>query len=124
MAYSALDILTAYIHCHGPIRAARVSSAQARGAAKRYSYWGAVRYQIRLTPHGPSSIATERASSDRRSKRLADRDCDELEDRENRIRVYTIGRLCEASANGILTQLDTSALILPCIPSLTGVGIL
>lgn len=85
-----------------PIKSARVSSAQARGAAKRYAYWGAVRYMIRLTPDGRVvNTACERASSDRRSERLADRDLEALCDREGRIEIHTIGALSESAARRV-----------------------
>lgn len=96
----------------GSIRSARVSSAQARGAAKGYAYWGAVRYVIRLDRNGhPVNVARERASSDRRSYRLAERDCAEMCDRESRIECYRIGKLSWADADAILRQLDIPAMI-------------
>ncbi len=76
----------------GPLRSARVSSAQAKGAAKKYAYWGAVRYSVRLTRSGAlSHTARERASSDRRSERLAGLDCDALEKSEDRICLGQVG---------------------------------
>lgn len=98
-------ILTAYLLEHGDIKAVRVSSAQARGAAKAYSYWGAVRYVVTLTRDGvPSMQAQERASSDRRSTAGAERDADDLADREDRIRIYGIGRTSAREAEAILAQ--------------------
>ncbi len=68
-----------------PIQCVRVSSAQARGLAKQYSYWGAVRYEIRRNKKGQLTFtAQERASSDRRSRRLAEKDAEEIADKENR----------------------------------------
>lgn len=89
--------LADHIRMHGPIATARVSSAQARGAAKQYSYWGAVRYEVRLGADGaPTNRPLERASSDRRSERLAERDCDELCESEGRIQLQRIGRVRDA----------------------------
>lgn len=116
MAYAHLimsltSLLAHHIRTHGPIKTARVSSAQARGRAKRYSYWGAVRYQVRLTADGqPANIACERAGSDRRSERLVERDCDELCEREGRIRVRHIGRLGEPQCRRVLEQIDDSSI--------------
>lgn len=91
-----LEILTKHIEANGPIKTARVSSAQ---SATKYSYWGAARYEIRITKAGHlSNVALERASSDRRSKRLAQQDCDALCEREGRIYWHGIGRLTERDA--------------------------
>lgn len=106
---SAIKTLVDVIRTHGPIPTVRVSSAQARGAAKRYAYWGAARYEIRLTRDGqPSNVALERASSDRRSLRLAEQDAAKLARRERRIVCQEIGRLSEAAAARVLR--DMSAL--------------
>lgn len=87
----------------GPLRVARVSSAQARGAAGRYPYWGAVRYAVRITRAGHlSSVALERASSDRRSIRLAEKDCDEMAAREGRC---PAGWLGQVSAHAIVAEM-------------------
>lgn len=79
--------LAAYISEHGPILCVRVSSAQARGKAARYPYWGAVRYRIivRQRDGKPSAVAEERASSDRRSQRLAESDAVDIALAESRI---------------------------------------
>src|SRR5690349_12917656 len=86
------------IFTDGPIPTVRVSSAQARGAAKGYAYYGAARYEIRLTKRDgyPANIAQERASSDRRSLRLAKDDADKIAEREGRICAQTIGQLDRA----------------------------
>lgn len=69
-----------------PVQCVRVSSAQASGAAKQYSYWGAVRYEIRLNKRGQLTFtAQQRASSDRRSYRLAVEDAKEIAGKENRL---------------------------------------
>lgn len=88
---AALELLRPYL----PIRTVRVSSAQAQGAAKQYSYWGATRYQIRATADGKAAanIARERASSDRRSERLASQDAEDIAAAEKRIVVQRIGRI-------------------------------
>ena len=67
------------------IPAARISSAQAKGSAKKYPYWGVVRYEIRVSKTGlPCLYAKERASSDRRSLRLAEKDLDAICEKEQR----------------------------------------
>lgn len=80
------DILVAWIRRYGPIPFVRVSSAQARGNAKNYAYWGAVRYELRLrkSDDEPVLVACERASSDRRSKRLAYEDARDIARDEGR----------------------------------------
>lgn len=91
-----LEILTQHIEANGPIKTARVSCAQ---CAAPYPYWGAVRYEIRITKAGHlSNVATDRASADRRSERLARADRRELCEREGRIRWDYIGRLSEPDA--------------------------
>ena len=96
-----------YLRTHGPIPAVRVSSAQARGAAKRYSYWGAVRYEIRLRKSDDEIIVTacERASSDRRSHRLAVADMMDIAERENRL-------ICPVSDESILTYIRSARRVL------------
>lgn len=77
--------LANWIHEHGPVRCVRVSSAQARGNAKNYPYWGAVRYSVRLTIGGSLTFAAEeRATSDRRSEDKADDDARYIADAEDR----------------------------------------
>lgn len=106
----ALDALAEIIRAAGPIRTARVSSAQARGAAKRYCYWDAVRYEIRLRADGrPSNIASERAASATRSEAKAERMLDALCEREDRIHLHSIGPLSESDAADILYRLRRAA---------------
>lgn len=106
MSTEATTILADIIRQHGPIPTIRVSSAQARGLAKLYRYWGATRYEIRLTRAGkPANIALQRASSDRRSLRLAEQDAEEIADREGRIECNTIGTLPETMAATIIAEL-------------------
>lgn len=103
---SALAIMADYLRLHEAIPTARVSYAQAKGNAKKYSYWGATRYEIRMTiGRYPSNMPNERASSDRRSEKLAQRDCDELCERENRLECHPIGRVSEATALSIMTAI-------------------
>lgn len=97
-----IDVLKA----RGPIKTARVSSAQARGAAKAYAYWGAVRYQLRLGKDGmPINVALERASSDRRSLRLAQEDLERMCEAEGRIEVNRIGHLSDMDADRVLLEI-------------------
>jgi len=60
-------------------RVLRVSSAQARGAAKRYSYYGVALYQLGLGKADglPVLRCESGARSDRRSRSLAEKDADE-----------------------------------------------
>lgn len=98
---SVEDAIKGAIRECGPLRAARVSSAQAKGAAKRYAYWGATRYVIGLAaPRGKSAcglvkVARERASSDRRSQRLAERDLEALCEREDRVDADLVAASCD-----------------------------
>jgi hypothetical protein len=74
-------------HAITEIPCVRVSSAQARGLAGRYPYWGAVRYVLRLRARDgrPTLYPQGRASSDRRSMRLAHIDAERIARREGRI---------------------------------------
>jgi hypothetical protein len=99
--FALLD-LAAELKRSGPIPTVRVSSAQ---ASCPYSYWGAVRYELRLGRDGqPHNVALGRASSDRRSYRLAEADAAAT----GRLRCDAIGRLTEAQAQAVLDVLDTS----------------
>jgi hypothetical protein len=103
---SALSILADHIRSFGPIKTVRVSSAQARGFAKRFNYWGAVRYEIRLGWHGqPTNVPLERARSRRRSLDLAFDDAAEIAEKEGRIYCERIGRLSEEDARDVLDKL-------------------
>jgi hypothetical protein len=56
----------------------RVSSAQAAGSAKKYSYWGCMHYRIKLDRWGrPISKPLGKASSDQRSRTLILKDAAE-----------------------------------------------
>ena len=105
---SATGILSRYIRVHGPIKTARVSTAQC-GSGCPWKYWGAVRYEIRLRRDGvPSHFALERASRDRRSVAGAERDCEAMCDHEDRIEMQCgQGRLSEADCRYILSHLAT-----------------
>lgn len=107
----ALDQLKRYIEKHGPIKTARVSSAQARGAAKKWSYWGVARYEMYINAKGDVvNRALERAGSDRRSTKLADDDLKTLCEREGRIYVYRIGTITEYDALRIMKKLVDDSL--------------
>lgn len=102
---AAIVKLTDILHKSRPIPAVRVSTARAKGRARNFSYWDAVRYEIRLDRHGrPTNVALERARSSRRSHRLALRDAAELASTERRVLCHTIGRLDEAAAEAVLRQ--------------------
>lgn len=83
----------------------RVSSAQAKGAAKKYSYWGVVAYEIVIGRKGlPVLRARGRAQSERRSWSLARRDAAE--------RAVSEGALLVVGGRGRLKGADLSAAIL------------
>lgn len=87
-------LLRAILAREKQIKTVRVSSAQARGIAKEYAYWGAVRYNIVL---GRKNMIInrplEKASSHRRSKSLAYVDALHIAYNEKRIILQTIGKL-------------------------------
>jgi hypothetical protein len=104
---SVHDAIVGAIRECGPLRATRVSSAQARGAAKRYAYWGAVRYVIALATDGSGrlvSVPRERASSDRRSIRLAEADAAALAASEDRIDGIAVTPAAIATALGLAAR--------------------
>lgn len=100
----SLQALAAHIKTTGPIKTVGVSSAQ---ASCPYSYWGAVRYAIRLTKRDgwPANVPLERASSDRRSYEGAERDALEIAEDEGRILFHRIGRLSEEEAANALSAI-------------------
>lgn len=103
----ASKLLVRYLRKHGNIPTVRVSSAQAKGAAKKYAYWGAVRYEIRPTAKGEfvTHRPTEQASSDRRSRDLAERDAEQLREKEGRLdwpNTQNIGKLSESDCQWIM----------------------
>lgn len=101
-------ILAEHIRKHGPIRTVRVSSAQAKGWAKGFPYWDAVRYRLRLDRKGrPVNVPLERAASIRRSYALAEEDALELADKEGRVRLQRIGRLDEHECLSVLIEIDS-----------------
>lgn len=103
----SLAALATILAERGPIPTARVSRAQARGRAKQYAYWGAVRYLIVLSADGhPVHRALERAGSDRRSRPLAERDAEDLAERESRLVLQAgPGRLSAEDADYVLRVL-------------------
>jgi hypothetical protein len=102
---SALRALSAIVAAVGPIPTVRVSSAQARGGAKGYAYWGAARGEIRARKRDGvlTVVSVEQASSDRRSERLAERDADAIAEREGRHYVQRLGVLSESDAALVLS---------------------
>lgn len=110
---SAIETLREIVDTHGPIATVRVSSAQAHGRAKQYAYWGAVRYQIRLTAAGVlTHTACGRASSDRRTYFGAAKDAVALAERTGRLFPThdRIGRVSEPMAAEILRLLSARAM--------------
>lgn len=101
---SLTSLLAWHIRANGPVKTARVSSAQ---SSAPYPYWGAVRYQITLTARAgkPWHKPTERATSDRRSVAGAERDRDAMCEREGRIVFDGLGRLSEEQCEYILGEL-------------------
>ena len=105
---SATEQLTAYIREHGPVPAVRVSTAAARGRARNYRYWGAARYEVRLhsRTRKPTLVPQERATSDRRSPRLAELDAKEIAQKEGRLLIhFPPGPLDEVRCSEILHRL-------------------
>ena len=101
------EFLRKIIEQHGPIPSVRVSSAQAKGRAKQYSYWGAVRYEIRINRRGNvSNCPLERATSDRRSQRLARDDALRIADDESRIFCSCLGELSRMDQARVLDALS------------------
>lgn len=102
----AVKTLADIIRAIGPIRTVRVSSVWARGRAREYPYWGAVRYRLCLARDGwPVNRPLERGTSDRRSRNLAWDDARYLAENENRIMCQRIGRLDEETARQIVNEL-------------------
>lgn len=78
----------------GPVIAVRVSSAQAKGAAKKYPYWGVVLYEVRIARRGHlTSVALERADSKYRSTKKAERLCSERAEERDAIHGVNIGKI-------------------------------
>lgn len=104
---SALRALYALVAASGPIPTVRVSSAQARGRAKGYAYWGAARGEIRArkSDGALTVVSVEQASSDRRSERLAEADADAIAEREGRHYVQALGLLSESDAARVLGEI-------------------
>src|SRR5579862_2880582 len=94
MSYT--QILIDLLNSVNIIKTIRVSSAQARGKAKLYAYYGATRYCVHLTTDGvPANYPEERASPDRRSYNLAVSDMDKISHIEYRIPIQSIGKLTD-----------------------------
>lgn len=109
MIDTPITMMADLIRTHGPIPTVRVSSAQASGAAKQYSYWGAARYELRLTRDGRVvNVALERARSDRRSRRLAERDASEIAQSEGRVAIQTIGSVSNDECGYVLDEISAS----------------
>lgn len=93
-ATNPLSVLSVIVAAQGSIPTVRVSSAQARGRAKRYAYWGAARGEIRARERDGAltCLSVERARSDRRSQRLAEDDADgQLDEAGARILLRRMG---------------------------------
>jgi hypothetical protein len=104
---NAIYLLTQLIKMAGPIPAARVSSARARGRAANYAYWGTADYEIRLrkSDGAPIAVATSAAPSRRRSWHLAGEDCREYCKKTGKVEIITIGEVNEQTARAILRHL-------------------
>jgi hypothetical protein len=95
---TAIDVLAELLHAC-PIPSVKVSVSRFR------SYWGAVRYEIRLGRDGrPTNYPLGAAGKDRRSWRLAHTDAEALAKRERRVVCHTRGPLDEWAAVGVLRQ--------------------
>jgi hypothetical protein len=96
---SAIAQLYQIILYRGPISNVRVSSAQARGKAKGYAYWGVAGYELKILASGwVGNVATSRAQSSRRSLRLAQIDAENT----GLPQFGFIGRLSEQQAEAVL----------------------
>lgn len=104
---SSVSVLSVIIAAQGPLPTVRVSSAQARGAAKKYAYWGAARGEIRARRRDGklTCVSVERASSDRRVEHLAADDAELIADREGRHEVQNLGLVSEQTARRILRDI-------------------
>jgi hypothetical protein len=86
----------------GSIPTVRVSSAQAQGRAKRYSYWGTAHYELCVNSKGwPCNRVVRGARSDRRSYRLACQDANET----GKLMCGCIGQLTEHAAEQIISRM-------------------
>lgn len=70
----------------------RVSSAQARGRAKQYAYWGLAEYHVITGYRGLRMCCVSRASSDRRSYTLCEQDAEQT----GLPRIQALGYLTDA----------------------------
>lgn len=101
----SVDPLYHYLISGNEIKAFRVSSAQARGKAKMYAYWGVAEYSIVWSDkHAfPVSRALSRAPSSRRVRHLAESDADELAESSGGVVISSIGVLGFGDAAGAQT---------------------
>lgn len=101
---TALGTLSVIVAAQGPIPTVRVSAAQSH---TKYAYWGAARGEIRARKRDGAltCVSTERASSDRRSYRLAESDAKGLADSERRHWCPEIGLVQESRAAAVLADL-------------------
>ncbi len=92
-----------YLRAHpNGVPTCRVSSAQAKGAAKLYSYWGVALYRVRLSADGqPVHVCTRRAGSDRRTRDGAMQDATAT----GRLVLCSLGRLTDAECELVVTDL-------------------
>jgi hypothetical protein len=90
----------------------RVSAAQAKGKAARYAYYGAVRYAVLLVKDRetgmlrPSHKPLERATSDRRSYRLAKQDAERLAGNKRIVLESGPGRLSVSDLETLLEEVS------------------
>jgi len=103
---SSLKTLKEIIVTCGPIPTVRMSVAKARGFAKQFKYFGATRYQLRLSVDGKLiNMPLERARSEHRTERACSRRLQALSETERRIPLQTLGELDEADAEYVLIQI-------------------
>lgn len=101
----AIQALTSILS-HTSIPAIRVSSAQARGKAKNYAYWGTAEYALCLSRAGlPQARVVSGASSDRRSQDLAWKDAHRRAGEVHGVLCQAIGALSDVDAHSALIQL-------------------
>lgn len=99
-AAAAIDVLRMVVAEHGPITVVRVSAAPLRG--KNYKYYGLVRYQLVISKSGDVvARALGRARSERRSRRLAEKDAAET----GLPVIRSIGKISDGEAASVLACL-------------------
>lgn len=105
-----IQALAAWIKEHGPIPAARVSSAGCvRTRIGGFAYYGVARYAIVIKDGVPVARCTAGAPRARRSRRLAERDAQQVCAEEHRVLINARGPLTEEECADVLRRLRKSS---------------